>query len=76
MTKDEIYDAAAQYIDNNHSPAEKEFQRAINIAAVNAFIAGAKWLIEKNVCLVCKGSKNCNKSKSIKDQCINFFINC
>lgn len=76
MEKKKIYDAAAKYVENNHSQADNDFQNAMNFAAVKAFIAGAKWVIEKNVCLECNSSKNCNKSKSIKDQCINFFINC
>lgn len=73
MTKNKIYNAAVQYIDNNYSPAEKEFQHDMIIAVMKAFIAGAKIVIEENMCLNCKASKDCNKS--VKDECINFLLN-
>jgi len=73
MTKKEIYDAAAQYVEKNHSTADNILQDAMNIAITKAFIAGAKLVIEENICFRCKASKHCNKS--IKDECINFLLN-
>lgn len=74
MTKKEIYDAAAQYVEKNHSTtADDILQDAINIAITKAFIAGAKLVIEENICFRCKASKHCNRS--IKNQCINFHLN-
>lgn len=74
MTKKEIYDAAAQYVEKNHSTtADNILQDAMIIAVMKAFIAGAKFVIEENICLNCRGSKDCNKS--VKDECINFLLN-
>ena len=61
MEKKKIYDAAAKYVENSHSQADNDFQNTMNIAAVKAFIAGAKCVIEENICLNCKASKDCNK---------------
>ena len=45
MEKKKIYDAAALYIETKHSPAENEFQYAMNIAAMKAFVAGVEYAL-------------------------------
>jgi hypothetical protein len=41
MTKENLYKAAESYVSNNHSPANNNLQKAINIAIEKAFVAGA-----------------------------------
>lgn len=55
MTKEDVYSQQAfEYVRKSHSPSEvSDFQAAMNIAVMKAFIAGAQWadkdLIEKGV---------------------------
>lgn len=47
MTRDEeIINAANEYVTKTHSPSTNEFQTAMNIAVVKAYIAAAKWADE------------------------------
>lgn len=44
MTRhEEIINAANEYVTKTHSPLTNEFQTAMNIAVVKAYIAAAKW---------------------------------
>ena len=49
MTKKENYDAAAEYVEKNYSVSDNDFQNAMNIAAMKAFVAGAEWSKKKTV---------------------------
>ena len=47
MTRhEEIINAANEYVTKTHSPSTNEFQTAMNIAVVKAYIAAAKWADE------------------------------
>lgn len=45
MTKEDTYTQQAfEYVRKNHSPSEvSDFQAAMNIAVMKAFVAGAQW---------------------------------
>ena len=49
--KEECYAEALRYVENNHSKAGNDFQNAMNIAVLKAYMAGAQWadktMIEK-----------------------------
>lgn len=47
MTREEeIINAANEYVTKTHSPSINEFQTAMNIAVLKAYIAAAKWADE------------------------------
>ena len=47
MTRhEEIINAANEYVTKTHSPSTNDFQTAMNIAVVKAYIAAAKWADE------------------------------
>ena len=44
--KEECYAEALRYVENNHSKAGNDFQNAMNIAVLKAYMAGAQWADE------------------------------
>lgn len=56
MTKEDEYTQQAfEYVRKNHSPSEvSDFQAAMNIAVMKAFIAGAQWADEKLIDKACE----------------------
>ena len=58
MTRhEEIVNAANDYVTKTHSPATNEFQTAMNIAVLKAYIAAAKWADGTLECKVEKETK-------------------
>lgn len=45
LSKEEITDAAFDYAEKNHSQEDNDFQNAMNIAVMKAFVAGAEYAI-------------------------------
>lgn len=41
--EEEIFNAANEYVTKTHSPSTNEFQTAMNIAVLKAYIAAAEW---------------------------------
>ena len=57
LLNNKCYAAAASYVNKNHSEADNDFQNAMRIAVVKAFVAGAKYIIN-----------NIDTIKEIKDE--------
>lgn len=67
MTRqEEIINAANEYVTKTHSPSTNEFQTAINIAVVKAYIAAAKYADETIIDKACEW---------IEDNVENAFVN-
>lgn len=45
LLNNKIHSAASEYVNKNHSTADNDFQNAMRIAVVKAFVAGAKYII-------------------------------
>lgn len=45
LLNNKIHTAATDYVFKNHSDADNDFQNAIRIAVVKAFVAGAKYIV-------------------------------
>lgn len=56
MTKEDTYTQQAfEYVRKNHSPSElSDFQAAMNIAVMKAFVAGAQWADETLIDKACE----------------------
>ena len=55
--EEEIHNVSIEYVTKTHSPSINEFQTAMNIAVVKAFVAGAKWADKTMLDKVCKWLK-------------------
>ena len=45
LLNNKCYNAAFDYVNKNYSEADNDFQNAIRIAVVKAFVAGAEYII-------------------------------
>ncbi len=58
LVNNKIHSAAFEYVNNHYSEADNDFQNAMRIAVVKAFVAGAKY-ISNNIDII-KEIKNKN----------------
>ena len=59
MTRhEEIIKAANEYVIKTHSPSTNEFQTAMNIAVVKAYIASAEWMQNTMIDKACEILEN------------------
>lgn len=46
LVNNKIHSAAFEYVNKNYSEADNDFQNAMRIAVVKAFVAGAKYIVD------------------------------
>lgn len=64
LINNKIHAAATDYVLKNHSDADNDFQNAMRIAVVKAFVAGAKYIVD-NINII-KEIKNENNRTECK----------